>query len=1158
MPRRYLAASGVVVAIGFLLLPRGFAADISISTTIDLGGGGSWTAGAGSPSNWPSAMDYSPPVNTDEVKQMDTRARFRSEPDFIPGAHSAEMSTVSVPVQADATIQPDAPGVSAEKSLEWGQGMAQTWRREQLGPIEGDLAEAQRIGNERGHEVAEASSEGFDARDGDPHHHLVPQETGQSIAPRPGHDGGEAGEAEAELNGSDPVDPATGEFRHTSTDLTLSGVGLPFVFKRVYRSRWTYDGPLGHGWTHSFDERLLRPTQSQSAPTMTNACGSGSVRWLSGDGGSLEFRASGTGWRSFPDSDFVLAEAADGTWTITTSDGIRRQFDEEGLLRSVEDLNHNALRYRWGHRRVEDGTRIPAVSEITDSVGRRIAFRYDRAGYLETVSVPSLAISVRYEVDSASKDLVSVTNTAGVTERYVYDSGISTSEPEFIPTPFAHDACESACSTGRECSGVGETCAAQLNDAVETCTDECFDPRACVSSCNACERTCHDAGETSVCATTCGEACQNECLYFAPEDCLNAQSAGVARCNYDCTADARVFCNRSFGCIHTSATTSFPNITDTHIWDDDFCSTMGGCERTGPIHPMPSYAEFEAQCMESAPHRAGTEPPFYINTCIALGGSGLLGLGWHCRDECTDCYYFGNNCPAGSAARGRKCVDDCEAKATEIYDPSVCTAKYEKACTSACGEACGQACEVGCETSCTDACKDSCQDRNQCHSTCLARSHALRATCDDACVDACETAVAHPSGQVTFGRPTDLEHNLVEVYDGRGRLVLRNTYEPSIFSPDFDRVVRQEYGDAVIEFHAYDLGILQRERDAGRSVDAALIPPPGLVDAEPASVLLCPQCGATESIGMGVANFHYVGVDPGDYLAIDLGRPKPRETEATGRPRSASANNRARGAGRELGAAAVASGASEAVAFRWPVEGDVLPLEIYRWLEVHAEASSAPDALPARGRIYPLVSDEVSLSFSTEMGRVQIRGVLGSLGLVSFEGSAPEALRALSQGASRPLVTLVRGQSGWGAYPGVVKGAMRLTPSDACSDEFSIVSDGSGTVEVNGGACRGSFAAEQLGRRAGGPTERAFVRSEEPLSAVADVQEWAVDGARLSLTRRSTVDAEGNESSWARNSPRSGSANALDDAGANPREVCFDATPILPEPGCTLGASMLE
>ena len=1146
---------------------------MSTATILERGSGGSGPGGAGSGlSGIQPGTAYSPPVDASEIDSMNPVAIFQDHPEVIPGHETAHLIHESVTVTGVAHVQSNHPGVAAEKRMGWGQGLARDWTDGNLGPFADDVEVAERVGRERGLDVVESAIEGVGdpARSGDPAGNWASRETGRATAPRPGLEGGEAGDAEAELNGSDPVDPATGEFRRTSLDIVLPGIGLPFELKRIYRSRWIYDGPLGHGWTHNQEERLLF-FEREAASDPSRVCNNRerSVRWFAGDGGSLEFQATGTGWRAQPASDVLLSEKPNGEWTLETSDGVIRTFGANGLLATIKDLNQNTLRYAWGVRRLTDGREIPGIVRVTDTLGRRIDFEYGTNGYLESVAVPALALRVRYEVDDAD-ELVIVTNASGVRERYVYSDAVSNSVPDYVPTLEASSRCEAACSTIAECGGAGESCEAMLEGFVETCTDGCFDPRACIESCDACEARCVGATETTECETACQTPCEEECDASAVPDCTAVRDSAVSRCDFDCTADARNVCDDSFGCIHTSATVIPPK-----VWDDDCCVTIQGCTKGArtpctrgarprnhepPLDPMPSRADFVRGCYNAVDFSTSEVE----NGCITrLNDNGFVGFGWHCRGECSACYYYGKHCPNGSAAGGRKCTEDCVDESKRIFDVASCVTDYERDCTINCDSACGQACEGTCTSGCRSSCVSDCQDRGLCESACRGRALELASICGDTCVQTCEAGVMHPSGQVTFGRPTDLEHNLVEVYDGGGRLVLRNTYETSIFSPDFDRVVRQEYGDAVIEFHAYDLGLLQRERDAGRSVDASLIPPPELVDAEPVSVGLCPQCGGAESVGAGPVNFHYVGVDPGDYLAIDLGRGHPREIEGSGRSRSAASEPpAAAGVAIATNSANSTDAAKEMGAFRWPVEGDVSPLEIYRWLEVHAEPSRSSDVSPARGRIYPLVSDEVALSFSTPLGRVQMRGVLGALGVVSFEGSDPEALRALSQGIDRPLVTLIRGQSGWGAYSGVVKSAMRLTPSDACSDEFSLVSAGSGAIELNSGVCRGAFAAVQLGRRAGGATERAFVSTEEPLSASADVREWAVDGGRLLLTRRSTVDGAADDSSWARSSPRSGPTSVSGTSGGgdgvNPREVCFDATPILPEAGCRQGVSMLE
>jgi len=48
----------------------------------------------------------------------------------------------------------------------------------------------------------------------------------------------------------------TGEFVYGETDLSITGRGFDFVFRRTYRSQVTYSGPIGWGWDHNYNKRL--------------------------------------------------------------------------------------------------------------------------------------------------------------------------------------------------------------------------------------------------------------------------------------------------------------------------------------------------------------------------------------------------------------------------------------------------------------------------------------------------------------------------------------------------------------------------------------------------------------------------------------------------------------------------------------------------------------------------------------------------------------------------------------------------------------------------------------------------------------------------------------------------------------------------------------
>ncbi|MFA7061997.1 MAG: DUF6531 domain-containing protein, partial [Pedobacter sp.] len=55
----------------------------------------------------------------------------------------------------------------------------------------------------------------------------------------------------------DPVNMLTGNMYHTERDISIKGRGgLPIIFERSYNSRLPVDGPMGFGWTHSFNHFL--------------------------------------------------------------------------------------------------------------------------------------------------------------------------------------------------------------------------------------------------------------------------------------------------------------------------------------------------------------------------------------------------------------------------------------------------------------------------------------------------------------------------------------------------------------------------------------------------------------------------------------------------------------------------------------------------------------------------------------------------------------------------------------------------------------------------------------------------------------------------------------------------------------------------------------
>lgn len=388
--------------------------------------------------------------------------------------------------------------------------------------------------------------------------------------------------SEGEARGSDPVNPTTGEFVVHATDLTLSGLGgMNFALSRVYRSGTDFDGPLGFGWDHNYNQRvvLLGKTQLGDAchgdPEEAGQC---TPAWATGDGSTVFFHLDGASDTSpFPCPsqptescvNRVLSYSpvgaghqqltwtrrsrlnADGSqtlqsqkWVLSNPDGGFLEFDWQGLLVRVENNAGVALTLSWGNY-ARGGAVVQEVQSVVDSVGRTISFGYVD-GYLSSVVEPVSGLSASYEVDTHG-DLVSATDQLGVTETYGYDTEPREDLEDHVPEDALYAACEDKCSSdpGSEgiCEGVGQ-------DAWVECHSRCdADGETCQGNCaQGCETYCASEDAATSCADSCGGACDGKCSALVPTSCSQmATSEPVREACFDCRRHIRDDCKASCG-----------------------------------------------------------------------------------------------------------------------------------------------------------------------------------------------------------------------------------------------------------------------------------------------------------------------------------------------------------------------------------------------------------------------------------------------------------------------------------------------------------------------------------------------------------------------------------------------------------------------------------
>jgi RHS repeat-associated protein len=188
------------------------------------------------------------------------------------------------------------------------------------------------------------------------------------------------------VTAGDPVNMATGNLYHSATDFSIKGRGgLGLAFSRFYNSRNPADGPLGFGWTHSFNHVVkLYGVEG----------GLAKLSWIDGAGGEKFFAtASHTNGNvtvgttiANPSGIFVTFQRqTNGTYTIREKNGRTYTFASatgpsgtpgpgtppvSAQLLSITDRNGNTLTLSYSSACGNN------LCSVTDALGRALTFAY--------------------------------------------------------------------------------------------------------------------------------------------------------------------------------------------------------------------------------------------------------------------------------------------------------------------------------------------------------------------------------------------------------------------------------------------------------------------------------------------------------------------------------------------------------------------------------------------------------------------------------------------------------------------------------------------------------------------------------------------------------------------------------------------------------------
>ncbi|MFA5337353.1 MAG: RHS repeat-associated core domain-containing protein [Candidatus Omnitrophota bacterium] len=198
----------------------------------------------------------------------------------------------------------------------------------------------------------------------------------------------------------DPIYVTTGNMYVNTNDIKIAGKGLDFDFTRTYNSRDSYSGPLGYGWTHSYNVFLTYDADNKLA------------KIRDGEGRELIFTDN-------LDNTFISQRGEYSTltknstgyiWRLKT--GIQFYFNTAGKLVKIVDRNSNAilLSYNSSNKLVK----------ITDTTARAVNITYDTSGRIISITNP-LSKIYKYAYD-ASGNLATVTDPLNNKITYIYNS----------------------------------------------------------------------------------------------------------------------------------------------------------------------------------------------------------------------------------------------------------------------------------------------------------------------------------------------------------------------------------------------------------------------------------------------------------------------------------------------------------------------------------------------------------------------------------------------------------------------------------------------------------------------------------------------------------------------------------------------------------------
>jgi len=219
----------------------------------------------------------------------------------------------------------------------------------------------------------------------------------------------------------DPVNVATGNVYDSVQDMELKGRGPAAIWLRTYNSQSSAPGPMGYGWTTSYETSL-----------QLSLTGDGDITEYGPTGAQLLFTPNGSGGYTSPagDTDVLTAASGDsGGYVLTKLSGVQWDFNSGGQLQQIVDTNGNALKFYYTSATVNSQT-VSRLTSMTNASGRTLDIAYNSAGEISSITNESDDDVVSYGYDG-SGDLTSVTSPDANATGDNYSQDNSASNPSY-------------------------------------------------------------------------------------------------------------------------------------------------------------------------------------------------------------------------------------------------------------------------------------------------------------------------------------------------------------------------------------------------------------------------------------------------------------------------------------------------------------------------------------------------------------------------------------------------------------------------------------------------------------------------------------------------------------------------------------------------------